>query len=259
MTSNAKLQVLIATCGRRIENIPPLPVVPEVAYLIGWQLANRDLPTELAERTDISVLYAPGKGSSKNRNFLLDNAEADLLLIADDDIVYAENALDEVIRAFNSNPDCQMLTFRHTSTIKTYPDKSYNLLSPPKGASPSCFDIALRRNSSAGKLRFDERFGIDGTLFSAAEDDIFILNARKSGIQGRYIPLTLCTHPTRSTGERAPDKNVIEAWGAYIAIAYPAWQWFLRLPLKAFRLAKSGRSPLWSSLRYLMAGIKKLN
>ncbi len=259
MTVATRLQVLIATVGRRIENIPPLPVVPGVAYLIGWQKPGEEIPEELAKRADIKVMASPGIGLSRNRNFLFENATAELLLISDDDLIYEAEALEGVIRAFDSNPECQLLTFRHAGTSRTYPDAGYDLLNPPKGTYTTSFEIALRRNSEVGNMRFDERFGIGGTLFSAAEDDLFMLRARQARIPGQYLPLTLCTHPGPSTGQRIPERGVLEAWGAYIALAHPAWQWPLRLYLKALRLSRSGQKSFWPSLRGLLSGLHKLH
>lgn len=258
MIAAPRLQVLIATFGRRIELIPPLPVVPGVAYLIGWQRPGEALPPDLEGRADLTVLRSPGNGSSLNHNYLLDNATSELLLMADDDLIFTPEGLSGVISAFDSNPECQMLTFRHDGTPKQYPRVSYDLLSPPKGACSSVVDIALRRRSEAGKLRFDERFGIFGTLFDAAEDDVFMLRARQARIPGRYVPHTHCTHPGTATGQRQPGRGVLEAWGAYIALAHPVWQWPIRLILKAHRLSRSNQSPFWSSLRGLLSGIHKL-
>ncbi len=257
-TPPARLQVLIATFGSRIEKIPPLPVVPGVAYLIGWQQPAGEIPAILADRRDICVLHSPGEGSSRNRNFLLDNASAELLLCADDDLIYTPESLSGAIHAFDSHPECHIITFRHLGETKPYPSESYDLLTPPKGASSSAIDIALRRESQAGRLRFDERFGIKGTLFSAAEDDLFMLRARQLKIPGRYVPHEICTHPGLSTGQRKPDRGALEAWGAYIALAHPLWQWAPRLLLKARRLSKAGQSPFWLSLSRLASGIAKL-
>ena len=85
-----KLEVLISTLGAdgiRRTAAMNLPRMDEVGYLVGWQMPEGEIPEEL-RRPDIKILTKEERGLSRNRNMLLGNASAEIVLIADDDLTY---------------------------------------------------------------------------------------------------------------------------------------------------------------------------
>ena len=64
-----------------------------------------------SESYRIRMLSSNTKGVGINRNLALQLAEADILLFADDDIVYYDSDLQPVIDAFNQLPDADVIFF----------------------------------------------------------------------------------------------------------------------------------------------------
>lgn len=220
-SASTRLQVMISTCGddgiRRVaENRHP--VVEGVEYLVGWQTLSENpvVPEVIAGREDFRVLISKEKGLSKNRNFLIRHASAPVLLISDDDLSYTPDNLLTVIRYFEINPDCDILTFRFDSDMaaKKYASFSFPLDNPVKGYYPTSFEIAFRKKILSSRIFFDERFGI-GAPFPAGEEEIFLNDCLRKGFKGRYIPETITFHRGATTGPRQKfRKEFISAKGA---------------------------------------------
>lgn len=256
------LEVMIATCGpdggRKVAAMN-LPVIPGVKYLVSWQEPGENaVPDELAFRDDVRVIFLKGYGLSRNRNNCLDNATGDILLIADDDLEFYSEGLSEIRRIFEEHPALEYGSFRYDSDVpKFYPPKESSLARLPKGFSQSSVEIALRRESLAGKLRFNEDFGLGAPVFTAGEEELFLKKARNNGLHCRFFPITIANHSGATTGvrERLAD-GTIRARGVMIAVEFPLTS-LLRIPLGAFRISHAGQAPFFKSLRLLVYGAVK--
>ncbi len=254
-----RLDVLIAT--HRPEGIKrvvdmDLPRVDGVGYIVSWQDHRGVLvPQELARRDDIEIVRFEGCGVSCNRNNALEHSTADICLMADDDLVYTVSGLEAVKATFERNPEVEMASFMYEGADnKVYPDKECDLAVLPKGFYQTTFEIAVRRDSRAGDLRFDEDFGPGSAKLHAAEDEMFLLHARRLGVKVRFFPVIITRHDGLTTGSRKIDNPyVLWATGAYILRGWPLTS-FLRIPVKAFRLASSGQCSFFGSLLSLSAG-----
>lgn len=256
-----ELEVLISTFGREgIERIcrSKHPRVAGVRWLVSWQLPDGDcpIPPKLAARDDFKIIKHATRGLSVNRNRALAEASAPLLLIADDDLFYRPEELEHVIDMFRLNPQADILTFRFrcSNATKNYPSRSFDLSRPPRGYYVSSVEIALRRAAIIGSgVRFNEAFGV-GARFIAGEEDIFIHDALKSGLRGRFIPLTICTHPDITTSTKlAKDPKRIETLGAVHRLIHPG-SWPLRMIVHSLR--QSGKGETFSRKDYLRAWLR---
>lgn len=262
------LTVAIATFGpdggRRVAAMK-LPRVAGVDYLVSWQTgepdadADRfDIPPELAAREDVRVMMLAGRGISRNRNNLLDHARGDIFLFADDDLQYYPEAFAGVIRAFETHPDMEIALFRYDSELpKAYPEGEIPLgrRRLPKNYFPTSVEIALRRDSRAGQLRLNEEFGLGAERFTAGEESLMMLQARRRGFNIRFIPLTLCFHPGPTTGVRprlAP--GAILSNGVIMAMEYPLTA-VLRALIVSCRISRAGQASFLRALRLLLSGI----
>lgn len=255
-----RLSVLIATCRPAgIERVVAmeLPVVKGVHYWVSWQMHERlPVPEALASRNDVTVLRADSIGSSNNRNNLLEQSTGEIFLIADDDLRYTPDQLSSIIRTFDENPDVDYASFMYTGAdAKSYPSERCSLHTIPKNFSQSCVEIALRCNERTAKLRFNTFFGIAAPVLCAAEDEMFLLQALRMGLNCQFFPIVITHHEGLTTGNRKiTDNGVLKASGAVIAVQYP-FTAFLRIPLKAYRLHKSGQASFLRSLRHMTYGV----
>lgn len=214
------------------------PSVPEVEYLVGWQIDDTECPIpEELNRHDFKIFRHATKGLSRNRNYLLSKATAPILLISDDDVDYTPLQLKSVINAFDSNPEYDIITFRYDSTKskKRYPNHSFYLWNAPKGYYTTSFEIGIRNKYYLSTLKFNESFGIGSGIFIAGEEDIFLHDCKKKKLKGIFIPITICTH----TGDTTSERNLynplyIQTKGAVFIHIHP-FTWPLRMVAHALR------------------------
>lgn len=239
------LDVAIATwqpsgLGRIVEM--KLPAVPGVRYVVSWQEHGNNpvIPPEIACREDITVCLCEEKGVSRNRNNALDRCSAEIVLMGDDDLSYRAEELKGVIKAFEQRPEMQVATFRYHGAMKQYPKSETPLRFPlPKNYGVATFEIAVRRKECRG-LRFDELYGPGSPVWQAAEDEKFLWDARKAGLDCRFIPLDVATHTGPTTGDRVLSKpGIAAASGKVIRLEFPR-TWILRTLLKSLRQWRRG-------------------
>ncbi len=154
---------------------------------------------------------------------------------------YSENGLREVIEAFATHKDKDILTFRYQSSSHTkyYPASPCDLSTPDKGYFITSFEIALRKDSVKGKIWFNENFGI-GSTFPSGEEDVFIKDCLDAGLKGLFLPITIARHDGTTTSERnlmLPTRP--QTKGAVFLRLHPR-QWPLRMIAHALR-----EIPLW--------------
>ncbi len=234
-----------------------LPHVDRVRYIVSWQNhRNAPIPRELASRVDLAVYRLDVPGISNNRNNALYHSTADICLMADDDLQYLPSQLEAVIRTFEENPGVDYASFMYEGDGgKLYPASECDLAELPKGFYQSAIEIAVRRDSPAGRLRFHPAFGPGSPRLHAAEDEMFLLTARHMGVKCRFFPIVITRHEGLSTGNRPIDNHyVLWAAGAFINYQYPLTS-LLRIPLKAWRLRRAGQAGFFYSLYNMLRGV----
>ena len=257
------LEILISTndagaLGRIASAMPPKE--EGVSYLSGWQKSEgHKVPQALAGRDDVRILRNPGTGLSQNRNFALDHASGDILLLADDDLIYTEGAFSRIREIFAASPGLDIATFRYEcsdgSIEKIYPLSQVRLgRNLPKGYYVTSFEIAVRRLGRSGHLRFNPDFGLGATVLGCGEEEIYLHSALRLDHEVEFFPLTICVHdgPTTGSSPKLKDSS-LRGNGATIALLYPV-SWLLRLPLKAWRLWRSRRGSFFRNLWQLTYG-----
>ncbi|MDE5806552.1 MAG: glycosyltransferase [Muribaculaceae bacterium] len=259
-----KLQVLIATFGAegllRVAEMK-LPRLAEVEYLVSCQIPGQPTPPipSSLNRNDLHIYFSDSRGLSRNRNILLEQATAPFCLIADDDLSYEPECLLEVIRILDQNPEISVATFMYCDESgnyeKSYPDYSFDLQSPVKGYFPTSFEIAFRnKDVKDAEVLFNENFGIGAPHYGCGEEDLWLHELMKKGLQGRFFPVMLATHKGETTGIRSAAKpEVLRAQGVVIALTYPLAS-FPRIILKAWRTSKTAEKSFRRCLKYLLQG-----
>lgn len=259
MENHLTLDVAVSTLGadgilRTAEM--SLPRVDGVRYVISWQTDGVEIPVpDALVRDDVRIHRLDGRGLSRNRNNALEHTDADIVLIADDDLKYTGDQIRSLIDTFAAHKDLDFASFRFDgANNKRYPDTEFDLSEPlPKGYNASAIELAMTRRVIDSGVRYDTRFGL-GTSLAAGEDELMLQTLRLKGFKGRFFPLTITRHEGLSTGFRQiTDPRVARAMGAIIGMLHP-WSGTLRLPLKALRMHRSGQMPLMSALLQLTAG-----
>jgi glycosyltransferase involved in cell wall biosynthesis len=233
-----------------------LPQVDGVRYVVSWQAsADAPIPAELAARADVSIHRTDAVGVAANRNNALEHCTADVVLHSDDDLVYSAEGLQAVRRAFAEHKDVDLAVFQYDGDDgKNYPAEECDLAVLPKNFWVATFQLAVRRDSAAGVLRFNTAFGPGAEFTASGEDEVYLLTARRRGISCRFFPITITTHCGITTGQRAiTNAKVLHGMGAVIRLSYPRTA-LLRILLKAWRMWRSGQCAPAFALRGLLRG-----
>ncbi|OPL12317.1 MAG: hypothetical protein AVO34_07345 [Firmicutes bacterium ML8_F2] len=245
-----RINILVATLDQGIKRVPNilLPQRDDLQYIVSHQVTSRKyrkIPSEL-NRKDISVVQIEGRGLCRNRNNALALADGDIIILADDDVRYRDEYINNVQAAFADDPDLSVACFKIDTPpgeqeYKEYADRSY-LLNEEEHHYISTMEIVFRldRIKEEG-LYFDERFGLGSKLNSFGEEAVFIYDCLKAGLRVKYIPQYIVEHPAvstiRSIGRYEEVHNIFK--GAYDARRY-GWL--------AFPAAFFGTVKLWPEL-----------
>ena len=135
----------------------------------------------------ILMISTDTRGVGKNRNLCLLFSSADILLFADQDVLYVDNMLDIVCKAFNENENADVILFGFNLSKC---GKVYETRCPENGRIPflkslkyGTYSVAVRRRSILQKnIMFTELFG-GGCPYSHGEDSDFIVRCFKSGLK----------------------------------------------------------------------------
>ena len=200
------LELLICTLDAGIERIEGslLPCRNDVCYLISWQYTGEQpsVPLSLQEREDVRVVMLQGRGLSRNRNHALKHAQGDILKICDDDEKWTMEDIDTILQTYRQHPEYDIVHFQIEGVGKKYPNPSV----------ASC-EMTMRRERVEG-LRFDERFGLGSPFLLAGEEDVFLCDARRRGLNIHYEPKVICYTPGPTTGSRIEDPRMQRSKGA---------------------------------------------
>ena len=230
------LSVLICTLNEGIKDIEQilLPERPDVNYIVSFQYTDDSylsfVSESLLQRNDVLISQLRGKGLSKNRNNAFAYATGDILLIADDDARYKNEYFDIILRTFQENADVDIALFKaktyEGAWMKDYPDYSYKYEDAPKCAYPCSCEMTLRKSVYDNGIRFDKRFGLGSDFLASGEEDVFLADALKEGLNIIYFPELIVETDCSTTGlTLLKDKKVQRSKGAvfyYCQGYYPA-------------------------------------
>lgn len=214
------IEVLLATMNKRgLSDIDFKKMNIDKAKIT---IINQGVEMESEESEGfISIFNTSEKGISKSRNMALRKAREEICLIADDDIIYKSNALELIQKAFDDNPNADIITFQIETPdggmFKNYSKDEFwhNERSLLKVSS---VDIALRRESIVNKkIEFDELFGL-GSKYNTGEQNIFLIDCIRNGLKIKYMPIPIVIHPYENSGRVLDEKHLISKGAVFYRI-----------------------------------------
>ena len=154
----------------------------QTKVLIGNQCSKDAVERFCINGNDAVCYCTSDRGVGINRNLLLDEAEADICVLADDDLRFADGYPETAVRAFRECPDADVIVF---NLIEKVPRRYVNTrIRRIKGHNYSRYGaarIALRRETiNAAGIRFSPYFGeyrayvsnFDGKLVEVQTDPV---------------------------------------------------------------------------------------
>ena len=238
-----------------------LPAVDGVRYRICMQ--NPDgLAVELPEalrRPDVDFFQHATRGLSLNRNAALDRAEADIILIADDDLHYTAAGLQAVIDTFAADPALDFATFKFDCpTVKPYPKQSIKLsVHRELRYAPCSIEIAIRRKSLPDSIRFSPQAGVGAPVFSCAEENLFLQRLLLHGLNGRFFPIIICRHPQVVTCCQTSTPAIMRGLGLLIWVQFCRASFFQKYVMLLPRVlvrAYFVKAPYFRAIYYMFSG-----
>ncbi len=224
-----RLQILISTFaadGLHRVAAMNLPELDGIGYIVSCQDPERTVSAPAAilqPRRDLRLYMHSDRGLGLNRSHALGHAEAEFVLLADDDLQYSADGLARALQAMEEHPDTDIFAFRYSGADnKLYPPDMHDLSKPFKGYNFTSFELAFRLKAIRDrKLDFSPLTGVGAPYLTAAEESIFAERCLQQGLRGLFIPLTIVCHPGLTTGYRlASSAGFVRSTAAYIYVKY---------------------------------------
>ncbi|MBQ9614441.1 MAG: glycosyltransferase family 2 protein [Lachnospiraceae bacterium] len=143
------------------------------------------------------------RGVGRNRNNALMRAEGELVLFGDEDIVYNDDYEERVLRAFEENPQADILMFNVTAVesrqtyenVRPKPVRWYNY-----GRYPTYAMCARLESLRKANVWFSLLFG-GGAPYSNGEDTLFIHDCLKRRLKIYAVPVIIGHEMARENNE----------------------------------------------------------
>lgn len=184
------IQVLVATMHRQDTTLLDTMHIQSDAVVCN-QCDCHHLVTYRHNGHRVLWLDDTGRGLSRNRNFALLLADADIVLLADDDVVYDDGYADRVLDAFRQYPEADVILFdirgAKGQIPRTMRIRWYNSLR--WGSVRMAF--RLHRIHQHG-ITFHLNFGA-GTPHGYGEDTLFLNACLRRGLRVIAVPVTIAS------------------------------------------------------------------
>lgn len=180
------LQVLVATMHQ-----DDLRIAETMNIRCGAVIANQADREEMVQQSTESgvwkMITTPTRGVGLNRNIALMAADADILLFADDDVVYNDDMPTSVLDAFRQNPGADVIVFGmqmmkngEITETRCGGNRRLHLWNSMRFGT---YRIAVRRSALlANNITFHQCFG-GGCPFGSGEDSLFLKSCFDAGLK----------------------------------------------------------------------------
>ncbi|CUA83998.1 glycosyltransferase family A protein [Pseudidiomarina woesei] len=220
----------------------------------GYEKINQD-------NQKIRIIFSKERGLSKSRNLALKESKADVVLLADDDLIYFDDFQNTILESFNKHQNYVFLIFNVDNYNRRYPDKIKNILWH-QVLGFSSWQIAFKRQDVLGKgLRLNEKFGTGSGIYSSGEENIFLSQCFKH-FKMCYLPVKILKRPKSDSSwfTGYDDKYLFDRGAIFYAIS----QKFSYLLILQFAIRRKKLFPDYSYMKMIglmLQGLKscKLN
>jgi glycosyltransferase involved in cell wall biosynthesis len=193
-----KLQVLTAAMHQTDLSLAEKMNI-RCSAVIANQADREEIISQETEYGELKMITTPTRGVGLNRNIALLASSADIILFADEDMVYYDEMPDEILKAFYNMPHADVLIFGidilKNDRIIERRKSECSRLHIWNAMRYGTVRIAARRESLLRKnITFHQSFG-GGCPFSTGEDSLFLKACFDSGLKvysHNYVLGTCC-------------------------------------------------------------------
>ena len=219
MINKMKIKHIVATMNNK-EEISSF--IQKRNIKTGAVIINQGFKENKIDYGDYLWIDSKQRGLSNSRNESLDNiSNCDVVMIADDDIVYKDDYINIVNEAYKKFPNADIITF--LITVAGEKSDRINSKKPIKHNKKTILSIGsnevtfkLKSINDAG-LRFDTRFGLGSGKFISGEETVFLNEAIKKRLKIYHYPIVIADHPVNDLSNSYWNENMIYTKGAFFS------------------------------------------
>lgn len=201
------------------------------------------------------------KGLSKSRNIAIKKSNADICILADDDLYYTNNYKKSVEAAYLKHKDADIIAFvvKHENKKSEKKVMKEGRIGFIKSMKISSVQITFKRESIINNnIKFNEKFGA-GAKYYFGEENIFLAECLKKGLKIYYVPVKIATlKDSESTWFKGHTKENYNISGA---VYYEMSKYLYPLLILQFVVRKKSLYGKYLSpqdiLKYMFEGVKK--
>lgn len=221
-----RLQVLVATMGQSDLSLAEKMNIRCEAVIANQTDSFSVLETVLPDG-QVKMITTATRGVGLNRNIALHAAEADIVLLADDDVVYRDDMSQAVIKAFEENPEADVIIFgmditKNGEVVERRRFSGTKRLRIWNSMRYGTYTIAARRKALLRhNITFHRCFG-GGCMYSAGEDTLFLKACFDHGLRvySHAYVLGTCCKDTSSWFTEYGEKYFYDK-GALVRTLFP--------------------------------------
>ena len=138
------------------------------------------------------------RGLSRSRNMAIANAWGDICYMCDDDELLQDDCEEKILKAYETHPDQDIITFGLIRKNYTYPS-SEQKMSIAQILRTSSVQTTFRREAIIDNgLQFDSKMG-SGSGNGGGEENKFLMDCRRKGLKLYYVPDIIATVQTEDS------------------------------------------------------------
>lgn len=255
-----KLQVLVATMHQQDFSIAEKMNL-RCSAVIANQADREEIRSEDGPFGPLKMITTKTRGVGLNRNIALLAADAEILLFADDDVVYNDDMPESVTQAFRDIPDADVIIFSMDILRNGQITEHRHLQKKRRRLWNSLrfgtYTIAIRREALLQKnITFHQCFG-GGCMYSAGEDTLFIRACfrEKLHVYSHSYVLGTCCKDTSSWFTGYNEKYFFDK-GVLVRHLFPRAP-YLMVPYFAIRFKRRTEVPVLRRLKLMYAGARR--
>lgn len=254
-----KLQVLVATMYQKDFSLFEKMNIQSDVIFANQDTENRYDQKEIGGYKAI-MRTTDTKGVGRNRNIALLTAEADILLLSDDDTKYKDGYRDMVLEGFERKPDADAIIFSIEYTkngevhlVNKNKNKRLHIYNALKHGTPA---LAIRRESLLKhNIYFSVLFG-GGCIYGSGEDSMFILDLLRRGCKVYTSDVIIAENATdSSTWFTGFHKKFFYDKGVLFRCAFPKMKHLMKWYF-LFRSRKLSEIPFREMRKQMNRGMK---